>query len=216
MSTSTAKNVVNPKSYPRFNGKHYKKWVNEMIPLLNMVDLVNIMLGTLVTPTPVRTRPSIPTGTPATGTTVAVPPTADDWSMYNALLKQYEWYERDNEKYLKKRGEAYGVLNQALDIGIWEQVKGMEPAAAWTWLRTNFAVQQFVEILEDFNVLKFFKLDLSDPAPNSALTISASLLLQLQAILLLSLSSPILWLPSSFFPLFHSPQTHCTTLSTLV
>jgi len=134
MSTSTAKLTVDPKSYPRFRGKQYKKWVDEMCPLLNIVDLVDILEGTLVTPAIVHPEPPIPTGTLATGTAAAVPPTADDWLLYNTQLKQYEQYEKSNEKYLKRRGEAYGVLNQSLDLGIWEQVKLMDPAAAWTWL----------------------------------------------------------------------------------
>ena len=135
-----------------------------MVPLLNIVDLMPILEGTLVAPTVTIPEPPIPTGTPATGTTPAMPPTSDDWSMYNAQLKRFERFEKATEKYLKRRGEAHGVLNQSLDLGIWEQVKSMDPATAWTWLRTTFSTQQFVEILEDFKILTAFKFDLSDPA----------------------------------------------------
>jgi len=38
----------------------------------------------------------------------------------------------------------------------------------WDWLRTTFATLQFIEVLDDFEVLKTFKLDLSDPTPQIA------------------------------------------------
>jgi hypothetical protein len=44
----------------------------------------------------------------------------------------------------------------------------MEPAAAWSWLCTNYATQQFVEVLEDLKILTSFKIDLSDPNPQLA------------------------------------------------
>ena len=83
--------------------------------------------------------------------------------MYNAQLGQFERYTKALEKYNKRHGEALGVLNQSLDSGIWEQVKEMTPAQAWTWLRTTYATQQFVEVFEDFKILTSFKIDLSDP-----------------------------------------------------
>jgi hypothetical protein len=63
--------------------------------------------------------------------------------------------------------KAKGSLRQSLQLGIWEQVKDMTAADIWTWLHTNFARQQFVEILEDFRILTAFKIDLSDPNPQT-------------------------------------------------
>ena len=51
MSISTAKLSVDLKSYPRFRGQQYKKWIDQMVPLLNIVDLMPILEGTLVVPT---------------------------------------------------------------------------------------------------------------------------------------------------------------------
>jgi len=134
-----------------------------MIPLLGIVDLKDILEGTLLAPAVVVQEPTIPTGTPAVGTALAVAPTSQDWSLYNVQLGQFDRYTRANEKYLKRYGEALGVLNQSLNYGIWEQVKDMTPATAWAWLRTTYTTQQFVEVLEDFKILTSFKIDLSDP-----------------------------------------------------
>ena len=71
MSTSKSMSL-DVKSYPRFNGRHYKKWVDQMIPLLGIVDLQDILEGTLVAPAAAIVEPTIPTGTPATGTAAAV------------------------------------------------------------------------------------------------------------------------------------------------
>jgi hypothetical protein len=156
------------KSYSCFNGCHYKKWVDQMIPLLGIVDLKDILEGTLIAPATAILEPTIPTRTPATGTAAAVAPTSQDWSLYNAQLGQFDRYSKALEKYSKQHGEALGVLNQSLDNGIWEQVKDMTPAQAWAWLCTTYATQQFVEVLEDFKILTSFKIDLSNPNPQLA------------------------------------------------
>jgi len=137
-----------------------------MIPLLGIVDLQDILEGTLVAPAAAIAEPTIPTGTPATGTAAAVAPTSQDWSLYNAQLGQFDRYTKALEKYAKRRGEALGVLNQSLDYGIWEQVKDMTPAQAWTWLCTTYATQQFVEVLEDFKILTRFRIDPHDLVPS--------------------------------------------------
>jgi len=38
-------------------------------------------------------------------------------------------------------------------------------AEVWDWLKTTFATLQFIEVLNDFEFLKTFKLDLSNPIP---------------------------------------------------
>jgi hypothetical protein len=117
MSTSKSMSL-DVKSYPHFNGHHYKKWVNQMIPLLGIVDLWDILEGTLISLAAVITEPPFPTGTPATSTTAAVPPTAAEWALYNAQLRQFNRYTKALKKYNKWNGEALGVLNQSLDNGI--------------------------------------------------------------------------------------------------
>jgi len=83
MSTSKTMSLdVKLTSYPRFNGRHYKKWVDQMVPLLSIVDLMDILNGTLVAPAVVIQEPTIPAGTPAVGTTAAVPPTSQEWSLF--------------------------------------------------------------------------------------------------------------------------------------
>ena len=167
MSTSKSMSL-DVKSYPRFNGRHYKKWVDQMIPLLGIVDLRDILEGKLVAPAVVIAEPTIPVGSAAAGSTAAAGPSSQDWSLYNAQLGQFDRYTKALEKYQRRHGEALGVLNQSLDNGIWEQVKDMSPAAAWEWLRTTYATQQFVEVLEDFKILTSYKIDLSDPNPQLA------------------------------------------------
>ena len=89
------------KSYPHFNGRYYKKWVDQMVPLLGIVDLQDILEGTLVAPAAAIAEPTIPAGTPATGTAAPVAPTSQDWSLYNAQLGQFDRYTKALEKYAK-------------------------------------------------------------------------------------------------------------------
>ena len=90
------------KSYPRFNGRHYKKWVDQMVPLLRIVDLMDILNGTLTAPTVTIAELAMPAHTPATGTTATVLPSAMELSFYNAQLGQYERYVKVLEKYQKR------------------------------------------------------------------------------------------------------------------
>jgi hypothetical protein len=107
------------KLYPHFNEHHYKKWVDQMIPLLGIVNLKDILEGTLIAPAAAIQEPTIPTGIAATGTSAAIPPMSQDWSLYNAQLGQFDRYTKALEKYSKRHSEALGVLNQSLDYGIW-------------------------------------------------------------------------------------------------
>jgi hypothetical protein len=158
---------LNVETYPLFTGSHYKKWYDSIVPLLGIVDLLDILNGTLTAPTAV-VEPVLPAMVPGANGGPATYPDAQAMGFYSAQVKQFERYEKMNEKYLKRRGEAKGVLSRALTPAIADQVKNMEPADAWTWLRTTYAAEQFVEILEDFKILTNFRIDLSDPKPQLA------------------------------------------------
>jgi len=99
------------KSYPRFDGRHYKKWVDLMIPLLGIVDLKDLLEGTLVAPSPAVTKPAMLTGTPDTLA----------WSMYNAQLSEFKEYQKELKEFNKRTNEALGVLSQSLVFGIWDR-----------------------------------------------------------------------------------------------
>jgi len=152
---------------PKFNGHHYKQWVDKMAPVMMLLDIKAVLEGTLIPPSAITvTEPQIPV---VVGSTV---PTLTDWVQYNALLlqynSQYNWHRKAQKDYNKKNLKALGVLNICLSTGIWNQVKDMTAANAWTWLHTSYARIQFIKVLEDFRILTTFKLDLSDPNPQIA------------------------------------------------
>jgi len=156
-------------SLPKFDGRHYKKWADNMDSVLMMMDIKAVVTGTLRAPITGLSEPAIPTGTPATTAGgQPTPPTSGEWSQYNALLAQFERQNKAQKEFDEKNLRAMGVLSKTLITGIWEQVRLMTTAKAWTWLETSYSRQQFVEILEDFKVLINFKIDLSDPNPQIA------------------------------------------------
>ena len=58
-----------------------------------------------------------------------------------------------------------GIFNQALDIGIWDQVKEKTATETWTWLGDHYAKSSITELLEHFQYIKDYWFDLSDPSP---------------------------------------------------
>ena len=148
---------------PCFDGQQYKQWVDKFTLIMMMLNYLPVLDRTLTAPVTTHTEPTIPVGATATAA-----PTTAQWAQYNAELGQFERQNKLQDKFDDMNGKAKGALNQSLSPGIWEQVKAMTAATAWTWLRTTFARQQFVEILEDYKILTAFKVDLSDPNPQIA------------------------------------------------
>jgi hypothetical protein len=70
-----------------------------MIPLLGIVDLWDILEGTLIAPTVAIAEPPMPAITPATGMTATALPSAIELSFYQAQLGQFKRYNRALEKY---------------------------------------------------------------------------------------------------------------------
>ena len=129
-----------------------------------MANLIGILDGTFVAPSPItETKLDLPTSTGD------APATATEWSRYGVLIGQYnlqmDKYSKAKKEFDDQDLKAKGVLNMCLTPSIWDQIKKKSAAEAWTWLRTQYSVRQFVETLEDFKFLITFKLDLSDPNP---------------------------------------------------
>jgi len=61
-----------------------------------------------------------------------------------------------------------GIFNRALDIGIWDQIKDKTAKASWEWLKSKYAKQSHLEVLEHFRFMKDQRFDLSDPNPQIA------------------------------------------------
>jgi len=163
---------ITPDQLPKFDGRHYKQWVDRLNPMIMMLGYKGILYGTLAVPAPVAAtapiEPQFPSG--AGGG----PPTTAEIALYNAQLGQYtsllSRFNTETDRFTKLHKEcddkntgALGVLNQCLSFGIWEQIKDMDATAAWTWLQTTYASMEFVEVLEDFKVLTSYRLDLLDP-----------------------------------------------------
>ena len=64
--------------------------------------------------------------------------------------------------------QAMGIFNQALDIGIWDQVKVKTAKETWDWLKEKYAKSSHLKIMEHFQFLKDQKIDLSNPNPQLA------------------------------------------------
>ena len=64
--------------------------------------------------------------------------------------------------------QAMGIFNQALDIGIWDQVKEKTVTETWKWLGECYAKSSIMELLEHFQYIKDYRFDLSDPSPQLA------------------------------------------------
>jgi len=84
---------------------------------------------------------------------------------YNAQLADYN---RKLSNWTDGNSQGMGIFNQALDIGIWDQVKDMTAHATWTWLSEHYAKSSIMELLEHFRYIKDYRFDLSDPSPQLA------------------------------------------------
>ena len=162
MSSSKSFTISTDK-LPRFNGTHYKKWVDDFMPHAMMLDIVKVLKGHLVAPAPfTATKPVLPA--PAADGSA---PSTDVLTYFNTRLADWvadrDWTAKQQKEYDEKNTRAMGTLNHCLSFGIYEQIKDKHAADAWTWLRTSYAALQFVEVLEDFKFLNTFRLDLSDP-----------------------------------------------------
>jgi len=89
--------------------------------------------------------------------------------------------------------QAIGILNRALEIGIWDQIKDKTARRSWDWLKEKYAKQSHLELMEHFRFIKDQKINLSDPNPQLALFMhhyqaipDAMISSQMAAIILLS------------------------------
>jgi len=173
MSSSKSFTIQTDK-LPRFDSCHYKHWVDEIMPTISMMDLQTVVLGELLPLAPsTLAEPDFPVPIGS-----ATELTAIQLSKYSAQLAQWnsarDWNTKKQSTFDSKNVQAIGLLNTALSTGLWEQVKMKDAttsrttAKIWDWLKTTFATVQFVEVLDNFEFMKTFKLDLSNPIPQIA------------------------------------------------
>jgi len=116
--------------------------------------------------------PSTPPLITSEMSSVDVEKAAHYWTLFNVQMNYYNMQLVDfNHKltaWTNGNSKAMGIFNQALDIGIWDQIKEMTTAAAWTWLGNHYTKSSIMELLEHFQYIKDYRFDLSDPSPQLA------------------------------------------------
>jgi len=95
------------------------------------------------------------------------------WTQYNVCLTTYNHLQ---SKFNKKQSswddassQAMGILNRAIDAGIWDKIKGKNAKESWDWFKLKYAKQSFLQLMEHFHIMKDQKINLSDPNPQLAL-----------------------------------------------
>ena len=170
MSTnkSTSLSVSN---IPRFNGKNFQGWSEKMIGIFMIAKVYGVITGDTVEPAE-DSRPQEPT--PPDAITNQTEPAVITqlnalWNQYNVPLISYNQqmnvYERKMSSWNDSNSQAMEIFNQALDIGIWDQVKVKTAKETWDWLKDKYAKSLHLEIMEHFWFLKDQKINLSNPNP---------------------------------------------------
>jgi len=122
--SSTKYMSISASDLPKFDGRHYKQWLDKIEPMFRYMDLLGVLNGVFIAPVTGYAEPAIPTGVPnAAGQ--PTDPTAEQWSQYNAQLSQFERQSKLQMAYDDKVVRAMGALNLCLSFGIWEQVKNL-------------------------------------------------------------------------------------------
>src|SRR6266542_2771786 len=91
---------------PRFNGTHYKKWVDNFMSHAMMLDIIKVLEGKLVAPAPFTAiKPILPT--PAVDSTA---PSTDMLTYFNTLLADWvadcDWTTKQQKDYDEKNTRA--------------------------------------------------------------------------------------------------------------
>jgi len=91
------------------------------------------------------------------------------WTQFNVQMNYYNTQLADYNCRLSAwkdgNSQAMGIFNQALDVGIWDQVKEKTTAETWTLLGDHYAKSSITELLEHFWYIKDYWFNLSNPSP---------------------------------------------------
>jgi len=159
---------------PHFNGRNFQGWSEKMIGIFMMAKVYNIVNGTTTKPanTEAPVAPTEPAEIAATADSTAALRSSTMWSQYNIHMSSYHHLATEHNwkiaNWNDANSKAMGILNQALDIGIWDQIKDKTARRSWDWLKEKYAKQSHLELMEHFHFIKDQKIDLSDPNPQLA------------------------------------------------
>jgi len=173
-SNKSSSTTLSVSDIPRFNGRNFQGWSEKMMGVFMMAKVYNVITGDITKPNK-DTRPSAP-AKPIVITnqtsTVDIPKLQALWTQYQVEMMGYSHligeYNRKLSNWTDANSQAMGILNRALDIGIWDQIKDKTAKESWEWLKTKYAKQSHLEVLEHFRFMKDQKFDLSDPNPQIA------------------------------------------------
>jgi len=174
MSSSNKSTSLSVSDIPRFNGRNFQGWVEKMIGVFMMAKVYNVVNGTTTKPadTEVPVAPTEPPEIAATADSTVALRSQAMWQQYNIRMSKYHHlvteYNRQNANWNNANSQAMGIFNQALDIGIWDQIKDKTAKESWEWLKNKYAKQSHLKVLEHFRFMKDQRFDLSDPNPQIA------------------------------------------------
>ena len=159
---------------PRFNGRNFQGWSEKMIGVFMMTKVYDVVNGTTTAPaeSELLAAPTAPANITATTAADVAQRLNAMWTQYNVQIQGYnhtlDLYNRRLSAWKDNNSQAMGILNQALEIGIWDQIKEKTAAESWTWLKSKYAKYSHLEIMEHFHFIKDQKINLPDPNPQLA------------------------------------------------
>ena len=159
---------------PRFNGRNFQGWSEKMIGVFMMAKVYEVVNRNTTAPTEseLLAVPTAPANITATTAVDVASRLNAMWTQYNVQIQGYnhtlDSYNRRLSAWKDNNSQAMGILNRALDIGIWDQVKEKTAAESWTWLKTKYAKHSHLELMEHFRFIKDQKINLSDSNPQLA------------------------------------------------
>ena len=171
MSSSNKSTSINVSDIPCFSGCNFQAWKDEMVSVLMISKVYDIIKGD--TTKPYETTCPKMAGTPAPITdqmsSMDAEKLAHFWTQFIVQMNYYNTqlagYNHRLSAWKDGNSQAMGIFNQALEIGIWDQVKEKTTAETWKWLNNHYTKSSIMELLEQFRYIKDYRFDLSDPSP---------------------------------------------------
>ena len=198
-SNKSSSTTLSVSDIPRFNGQNFQGWSEKMIGVFMMAKVYNVVNGTMIKPadSEAPVAPTEPAEITATVDSTTALRSSAMWLQYNIRMSSYHHlvtkHNRKIANWNDANSQAMRILNRALEIGIWDQIKDKTARRSWDWLKEKYAKQSHLELMEHFHFIKDQKIDLSDPNPQLALfmhhyqaILDAMISLQMAAIILLS------------------------------
>jgi len=175
MSSNNKSTTLSISDIPRFNGRNFQGWSEKMIGIFMMAKVYNIVNGTTTKPADMEApvAPTEPAEITVTVDSTAALRSSAMWSQYNIRMSSYHHLTTKHNwkiaNWNDANSQAMGILNRALDIGIWDQIKDKTAKRSWDWLKEKYAKQSHLELMEHFCFIKDQKIDLSNPNPQLTL-----------------------------------------------